>query len=367
MTAEGEDSQAQHFANVISNLVLHDNLPEDGLFTARSVRADLEYVFSLSSAQLANFLDFANTHHVLVRLLVALERGSQGNLPRWCRDRLATEGSRIEESLHRLQPICDALEAQAGETVVIKSLDHWPDLGSDLDLYTTADKNRVVEVMRKEFDATPVERSWGDRLGNKWNFRVPGLAELIEIHVRYLGQTGEHVDLARRVVQRRIPKKIARQTFLVPAPEERILISTLQRMYRHFYFRLCDMADVARLLQNKSVNFLELKRAADTGGIWPGVEAFLLLVYKYVASFGVNLEVPGNILESKSFSRVSVHLGKGFLRVPKLPAAGLYAKQLANAGVQRDLRAIFRLPLLPPLAISALLAYRLTGSDKGVW
>ena len=57
------DSQAQHFANVISNLVLHDNLPEDGLFTARSVRADLEYVFSLSSAQLANFLDFASTHH----------------------------------------------------------------------------------------------------------------------------------------------------------------------------------------------------------------------------------------------------------------------------------------------------------------
>ena len=128
-----------------------------------------------------------------------------------------------------------------------------------------------------------------------------------------------------------------------------------------------DSLDKVKLMPGVVPALLELKRAADTGGIWPGVEAFLLLVYKYVASFGVNLEVPGNILESKSFSRVSVHLGKGFLRVPKLPAAGLYAKQLANAGVQRDLRAIFRLPLLPPLAISALLAYRLTGSDKGVW
>jgi len=28
---------------------------------------------------------------------------------------------------------------------------------------------------------------------------------------------------------------------------------------------------------------------------------------------------------------------------------------------------MFRLPLLPPLAISALVAYRLTGNDKGVW
>ena len=33
--------------------------------------------------------------------------------------------------------------------VVIKSLDHWPDLGSDLDLYTDADAAKVVEVMSR--------------------------------------------------------------------------------------------------------------------------------------------------------------------------------------------------------------------------
>jgi len=49
------------------------------------------------------------------------------------------------------------------------------------------------------------------------------------------------------------------------------------------------------------------------------------------------------------------------------PAAGLYGAQLLNASLHRDLRAISRLPLLPPLAVSALVAYRLTGSDKGVW
>jgi hypothetical protein len=55
------------------------------------------------------------------------------------------------------------------------------------------------------------------------------------------------------------------------------------------------------------------------------------------------------------------------LRVPMVPAAGLYGAQLLNAGKHGDLRAVFRLPLLPPLAVSALLAFRLTGSDKGVW
>jgi len=55
------------------------------------------------------------------------------------------------------------------------------------------------------------------------------------------------------------------------------------------------------------------------------------------------------------------------LRVPMRPAAALYGSQLFGAGRHRDVRAIARLPLLPPLAISALLAYRFTGSDKGIW
>ena len=366
------DSQSQRTVDVISNLVLHDTAldREPPHAVAESLRRDLEHVFSLAEPQREALFNVADTHHVLMRLLRALETTARQNhqeTPAWCGDRLAAEGARIDASLGLLQRICDALEAQSGKVVVIKSLDHWPDIGSDLDLYTTAPADRVVQVMRKEFGATPVERSWGDRLGNKWNFKVPGLAELVEIHVRYLGQTGEQVDLARRVVERRVAKTVSGRTFLVAAPEERIIISTLQRMYRHFYFRLCDMADVATLLQSRSVDFVELKRAADMGGIWPGVEAFLLLVHKYVASFHINLELSKYAMESKTFSRINVRLGNGFLRVPKLPAAGLYGKQLLNAGVHRDLRAMFRLPLLPPLAISALFAYRLTGSDKGVW
>jgi len=153
----------------------------------------------------------------------------------------------------------------------------------------------------------------------------------------------------------------------VPAPEERIVISTLQRIYRHFYFRLCDMTDFASLLQSGAVNFSELRRAADIGGIWPGVATFLLLVKKYAAEYGGNVDIPDHVVASAYSRDIRVHPGGDFLRVPMLPAAGLYGAQLLNAGRHRDLRAMCRLPLLPPLAVTALLAYRLTGSDKGVW
>ena len=115
--------------------------------------------------------------------------------------------------------------------------------------------------MTSEFKAETEARSWGDRLANKWNFAVPGLPELIEIHVQHLGQTGEQRAMARRVVERSVMRTLERNAFRVPAPEERVVISTLQRMYRHFYFRLCDMADFAALLQAGAIDFAELRRA----------------------------------------------------------------------------------------------------------
>jgi hypothetical protein len=94
---------------------------------------------------------------------------------------------------------------------------------------------------------------------------------------------------------------------------------------------------------------------------------FLLLVSEYSKSFGRDAPVPREVLASAYSQEIRVHLDGNFLRIPKWSAAGLYGSQLLSAGRQVDFRAMARLPLLPPLAISALIAYKLTGSDKGVW
>jgi len=79
------------------------------------------------------------------------------------------------------------------------------------------------------------------------------------------------------------------------------------------------------------------------------------------------VSLPREVLDSAYSPDLSVQFKNKFLRVPMRPAAGLYGSQLLNASLHRDFRAMSRLPLLPPLAVSALVAYRLTGSDKGVW
>ncbi len=382
---KGESQQARHM-EVLSRLVIRGQYNNDGSHESarrgqlETLRREARYVARLGEEEFTNFVALADTQHVIVRALnilrsvEALEPAALLPTPEIeqhvakRRERvLADERARIDRAVGYLHLICHALEARGCQVAVIKSLDHWPDLGSDLDLYTAADKLSVELAMREAFGAQPVERSWGDRLANKWNYSVPGLPELVEIHVQYLGQTGEHAELARRVIERCVEKRVGGYGFQVAAPEERIVISALQRVYRHFYFRLCDMIDTAALLQSGAVHFGELERAANSAGIWEGVATYLCLIQNYVQSYGGIVSLPDNVIQSALSPESTVQFKTGYLRVSKATGARLYSSQLLAAGKHGDIRALLRLPLLPPLAISALVAHSLTGNDKGIW
>jgi hypothetical protein len=130
---------------------------------------------------------------------------------------------------------------------VIKSLDHWPDLGSDLDLYTNANFGRRIELMKRRFDAQIAPRSWGDRLaangiflsritrGRRDSHGAPGAN----------WRTGSQLPRVSGTLAAGDDRQL--QAFRVPSASDRLMISTLQRMYRHFYFRLCDIVDTAAL------------------------------------------------------------------------------------------------------------------------
>ncbi len=103
---------------------------------------------------------------------------------------LRAERKRIATALNRLEQVCDALEDAHCKTVVMKTLDHLPDLGNDLDLVVVGDRKALLNVFTKQFNAHVEARSWGDRLANKWNFVLPDLRESIEAHIGRLGTDG---------------------------------------------------------------------------------------------------------------------------------------------------------------------------------
>jgi hypothetical protein len=327
-----------------------------------------------NSQTLQEFCDLATTHHVVMRAFTGLRRmlsdqPESGDLVEWIEQVLAKEKARVNHALSFLAPICEALET-AGDVVVIKSLDHWPDLGSDLDLYTNAASSDVVAVMRERFGARPERRSWGDRLASKWNFNVPNLPELVEVHIGRLGQTGEQVAITNCLVARAGFAQFGPYAFRVPATEDRIMISTLQRMYRHFYLRLCDIADNARLIDSGAIDYVYLESLARPAGLWEGLTTYLVMVSDYVSSYrGRGLALPSAVRSlAARFEKKPLNFRRQFFRIPIFPhAASFYTSEWKRLLFNGEFRNALRLSLLPGLAAAAVLEVKLSGNDKGIW
>jgi len=357
--------------SVLSQLLLS---PRDGVTSLSSLSAELRAeIIAISRDEFDDLVALANSNHVVVRglevfLAIAIDAKDDVRAE-WAATAIAAERARIENAISFLHAICAAFEEEGHDVTVIKSLDHWPDLGSDLDLYTNADSEKVCQLMMRRFQAQTAPRSWGDRLARKWNFLIPGLPEAVEIHMGRLGQTGEQILIASRLAGRARSILIDERAFRVPVVSDRLMISTLQRMYRHFYFRLCDIVDSAALVEMGAINYADLRSSAMAAGIWEGVATYLGIVSDYVKQYrGTSLDLPQFVTATARFGGDEVYFAREFLRVPILPqSAGLYRTQLAGLLRKRELHSSARLGLLPWLATAAVVGQKLTGSDKGIW
>jgi len=358
---------SNQYMDLLSRLLL---LPETTSVPATA--ADFG-VAEITREEFDDLVALASSNHVIMRAMKVFAEAARGSgdsaRAEWAEAALATEAARIENAISFLRNICDGFEAAGYDVTVIKSLDHWPDLGSDLDLYTNTDPNDVIRLMKQRFQAELAPRSWGDRLANKWNFNIPGLPEAVEIHMGRLGQTGEQISIASSVPRRARVIQIANQSFPVTSVSDRLMISTLQRMYRHFYFRLCDIIDSASLADNGAIDYDDLRNSATAAGIWEGVATYLVIVSDYVRHYrGRGLDLPSFVASSAQFGGDKLHYRKEFLRVPILPeSAALYASQMTTMLRHREFTNCARLSLLPYLATAAAVGMKITGSDKGIW
>lgn len=356
---------------LLSQLVLSTNLARPRSWLLPEPVSSL--IANISREDFDQLVALAGSNHVVLRgmqiALALLREAGDERRAGWAASVLETERARIQNALSFLEAICRAFEDEGHDVTVIKSLDHWPDLGSDLDLYTGTDSGTVIDLMKRRFQVRVAPRSWGDRLAHKWNFMLAGLPEAVEIHIGRLGQTGEQLVLASAVARRARRIQIDDRTFRVPAVSDRLMISTLQRMYRHFYFRLCDIVDSAGLIESNAVDYTDLQLSAQAAGIWEGVATYLVIVSDYVRQHrGTGLELPPSVKAAARFGGEQVFYRREFLRIPILPqSARLYGSQLRSFLRGRQLRSTARLGLLPWLAAAAVVGEKITGSDKGIW
>lgn len=370
MSKQAQTSLSRQSMKLLSRLLI---TPQGGDGSSAAMLELKSEIKNINREDFDDLVALANSNHVIVRgMEIFLSIVGEENDPQraeWAQTALAVERARIATALKFLHEICAAIDEENFDVTVIKSLDHMPDLGSDLDLYTSAHPADIIKAMKKHFDAETEGRSWGDRLACKWNFKIPGLPESVEIHMGRLGQTGEQVAIASRLIQRSRVVDVEGRSFRVTSVSDRLMISTLQRMYRHFYFRLCDVLDSAALVESGAVDYNDLRNVALNAGIWEGVATYLVIVSDYMKQYrGRGLELPEMVLSTARFGGDQVYFAKEFLRVPIMPqSAKLYTQQLAGLLKKRELQSGARLSLLPWLATAAFVGMKVTGSDKGIW
>ncbi len=332
----------------------------------------LSQLQKMSREEWTEFLAFAELQRVLLRTLRLLDKWERSGVALTCdrlSDRAAAEERKVLDAVGVLQKIVQALDKTGHSPLVIKTLDHWPDLGSDLDLFISATEQDTVRVMRSELQAEPQPQSWGDRLAHKWNFQIPGLSRLVEIHVGCLGQTGEQEALPAHLEETSEFREIGPFRFRVPAPEAQVALATLQRMYRHFYIRLTDLLNLTGLVRSDRLDFVLLRASAQRWAIWPGVATLLRITSDYNGRVGAGpLALPEFVSRSALCGADVTYVGEQFLRLPMVPQGSqLFMQQLIATGTARRFRAAARLSLLPALAAAAFVNLRITGDDKGIW
>lgn len=369
-----EDKRTTGMFEALAVLHLHELTPpaQHGQTTPQ-IEKTLVALQRCSSEKWSDFLRFAELQRVYLRTLQLLQKWSAAGAfapPGNGLENLAkVEQRRIECALAVLQKVLVTLELAGYSPIVIKTLDHWPDIGTDVDLFTAANGADILRVMQSEMQAEMQPRSWGDRLAHKWNFRIPGLAPLVEIHVGCLGQAGEQEALVASLEETSILRDLGSLRFRVPAPEEQVALATLQRMYRHLYLRLTDLVNVSQLVRAGRLDFMRLRTSSRQWSIWPGAATLLKIASDCNERAGAcPLPLPEFVLRSARFGAGATYFGERFLRVPVLTRGSqLFLQQLIETGAARRLRAAARLSLLPALAAAAFVNLRLTGSDKGIW
>jgi hypothetical protein len=342
------------------------------LTLAPETDAGRSYLREIEDAQWPELLALAEAHHVTLRAFEPLLSAPTDSVPshvlRWIGPAIQAEHARIEEVLPALDNICRACAQVGAPLVVIKSLDHWPDFGDDADVYTNAKHKLVKKILIGKFHSARKPRTIGDRLAGKQTYIIPGVKTHFEAHVRRLGQVGEQVPVAQRFVERAREVVVNGYTFLIPAVEERIIVAALMRMYRHLHIRICDVVNTGKLIERGAVDYDELRRAAELGGIWSGVATYLTIVADFYQRFAEKpLALSADIRAGALFGIDKLSIGK-FMQIPMLrEASRLYRRQWAQTARRGSIAASMRLMTVPPLVSASSAAHALFGRGLRIW
>ena len=299
----------------------------------------------------ALLLSIGKRNGVLLRTLGALEDLGVV-LPPDAADARQRERARADATVDTIREIITICTNGGIDFIFAKAMQHYPDMGRDIDLLLLARSPAVDGFIVRELGAVPVHRdSFAVVSGARvYELGVPPIR--LEIQHGRLGLVGEETNYPALLFANRRPLNANGVQLSVPGTEDQIVIQAIQRVYGRLGLRLADVVYTINALRGQPVNWEYVVRTVTSLGVLPGLVCYLSYVEQiHRAELGGALPLVGFPRHIALGGWGRVEFRRGAYRFPVIRTNGrLYLHKLRNELGAGRWSAAGRLCLVPVLA-----------------
>jgi hypothetical protein len=295
---------------------------------------------------------FAGRNAVLVRLA---DRFTSDHipLPDFVYDAVERERQRVAHALRMIRMIDQNCSRHGIAHLFPKALQHYPDMGHDVDLLVHTESTAVDRLVLGELSAVGRPRALRDRLAGTTSYRIGDSPLTLDILHGRVGVLGEHRRLATLLVQNRRCAYVAEMALDIPSPELQVVLQGLQKVSGASSLRLADVLSTIAAARGGWLDWNDLARTARQAGVYAPVCCYLAYVNQiHEEHFGQPLLPPSvqRRVWTRGWGRVVFR--DGLYRFPhRLVHRRLHATSLASALLSGDWGAAARLCCLHLLAV----------------
>ncbi len=238
--------------------------------------------------------------------------------------------------------------------IFAKALQHYPDMGGDIDLYVKPRSIDVDAVILRGLKATPVKRNLRNRIDGSATYRLAGCDSLIDIHHGRVGMLGEHKLYVSQVIRNARQVTVDGDNFLSPSPEDQLILQALQKVVQRSYLRLSDVLTTIKLFRGERLDWNYILNTVKDLNILYGLSCYLRFVeHIHREAFKEDLLRPFLNRSLKAKKSASIEFKDGFYRFPRVKVGSRgYANKFCSALLSENWSVASRLSLLPVLALS---------------
>jgi hypothetical protein len=331
--------QEQRYASIILRLLLDGVLPPDE--KPNIIWGDL--------------LHIAAQNGVLIRVVDQLE--TLGLEPRHFFSAAVKEmRARNQRKLALIARLSEKCADANVDFIFPKAFQNYPDMPGDIDLHLAQHSPNVDAIMLAGLHARPLKRTLRNRIEGTANYLIPGCESVLEIHHGRIGLLGEHTSYASKIIENSKYIRAETDEFLMPSPEDQLILQALQRVVQRSYLRLSDVICTIALLRRNALNWNYIFRTVNDLNIVYGLTCYLSFVEQIHRETFHSSLLPARLIRSVARQKwAQIEFKNGFYRFPRLKVGSRgYVNKFCSAVISENWAVARRLSLLPVLALMTI-------------